>query len=128
MEYVKILAIGLVTTFAVLVVKQFRNDFAILIGVVGSILMLILISNQVSFLFAQISQIFIKTNIDTSIISSLLKIVGIGYITEFSANICNDTGCASIGDKILFCGKVLILFMSLPIINSLVDIIVGLLQ
>lgn len=128
MEYVKILAIGLVTTFAVLVVKQFRNDFAILIGVVGSILMLILISNQVSLLFAQISQIFIKTNIDTSIISSLLKIVGIGYITEFSANICNDTGCSSIGDKILFCGKILILFMSLPIINSLVDIIVGLLQ
>ncbi len=128
MEYVKILAIGLVTTFAVLVVKQFRNDFAILIGVVGSILMLILISNQVSLLFAQISQIFIKTNIDTSIISSLLKIVGIGYITEFSANICNDTGCVSIGDKILFCGKILILFMSLPIINSLVDIIVGLLQ
>ena len=128
MEYVKILAIGLVTTFAVLVVKQFRNDFAILIGVVGSILMLILISNQVSLLFAQISQIFIKTNIDTSIISSLLKIVGIGYITEFSANICNDTGCSSIGDNILFCGKILILFMSLPIINSLVDIIVGLLQ
>ena len=128
MEYVKILAIGLVTTFAVLVVKQFRNDFAILIGVVGSILMLILISNQVSLLFAQISQIFIKTNIDTRIISSLLKIVGIGYITEFSANICNDTGCVSIGDKILFCGKILILFMSLPIINSLVDIIVGLLQ
>ena len=52
MEYVKILAIGLVTTFAVLVVKQFRNEFAILIGVVGSILMLILISNQVSLLFA----------------------------------------------------------------------------
>ena len=128
MEYVKILAIGLITTFAVLVVKQFRNDFAILIGVVGSILMLILISNQVSSLFAQISEIFIKTNIDTSIISSLLKIVGIGYITEFSANICNDTGCSSIGDKILFCGKILILFMSLPIINSLVDIIVGLLQ
>lgn len=128
MEYVKILAIGLITTFAVLVVKQFRNDFAILIGVVGSILMLILISNQVSSLFAQISEIFIKTNIDTSIISSLLKIVGIGYITEFSANICNDTGCSSIGDKILFCGKILILFMSLPIINSLVDIVVGLLQ
>lgn len=128
MEYVKILAIGLITAFAVIVVKQIRSDFAILIGVAGSILMLVLISNQISLLFAQISQIFIKTNLDTAIISSLLKIIGVGYITEFSANICNDTGCSSIGDKILFCGKILILFMSLPIISSLVDVVVGLLQ
>ena len=128
MEYVKILAIGLITAFAVIVVKQIRSDFAILIGVAGSILMLVLISNQISLLFAQISQIFIKTNLDTAIISSLLKIIGVGYITEFSANICNDTGCSSIGDKILFCGKMLILFMSLPIISSLVDVVVGLLQ
>jgi stage III sporulation protein AD len=79
-------------------------------------------------MLASVTQIFdilvLKTGIDKDLFSSILKIIGIGYITEFSANICVDSGSSSIGDKILLAGKVVILVLSLPIITSLINIIV----
>ena len=42
---------------------------------------------------------------------------------EFSANICMDGGCNSIADKILFCGKITILIIALPIVNSVIDVV-----
>ena len=58
---------------------------------------------------------------------SVLKIVGVGYITEFANSICVDSGNSSIGDKILIAGKIIILTLSLPILTNLLNIIIELL-
>ncbi len=127
MEYIKILAVGFVTLFAVLLVRQIRSDFAIIIGVAGSIIMLILISDQIASIIGYLNEVLLKTKINPSIVSCLFKIIGIGYIAEFSSSICNDAGCGSIGEKILFYGKIAILGLSIPIITGLIDLVIGLL-
>ena len=55
-------------------------------------------------------------------------ILHVGYLIEFGVGVCNDTGNNSIGDKLILGGKVMILLMSLPIISSLFEIVVGILQ
>lgn len=127
MEYLKILLVGIITTIITLIVRQVKGEFAVVVGLSGAILMFIMISNQLAILINYISELFLKTNLNTQILVSLFKIVGVGYLTEFSANLCSDAGCSSIGDKILLGGKLLILVLSLPIINSLISIIVGIL-
>ena len=57
-----------------------------------------------------------------------MLIVGIGYLTEFGANICQDNGNSSLADKILLAGKVIILCFALPIVNSMLNVIMGLIQ
>ena len=51
--------------------------------------------------------------------------LGVGYLTEFANGICVDSGNASVGNKILIAGKVIIFCLALPIITNLLDIIVG---
>lgn len=127
MDIAKVVAVGLITVVATIIVKQVKPEIAILITIAGSVIILILTVQMLQNVFAGFMGIFNKTGVGNSLFVPVLKIVGIGYLCEFGANLCVDGGCSSIADKILFCGKITILVISLPIINSVIDVIVGLL-
>lgn len=127
MEIVKIVCVGIVTTIAYLLVKEVKSDFAIFIALSGSIIMIMLIVGQVSTIVGYFNEIVQRTGIDKTIYYTILKIIGVGYLTEFAANICADSGVASVGNKIILGGKIVILCLSLPIITSLIDIIISIL-
>lgn len=127
MEIFKIVGIGLLTCVAALLLKQLKPEISIIVALCGG---LIILSMVVDYL-AEVLQIFKlivdKTGLDASLFTSILKIIGIGYITEWTANICNDTGLSSLSDKILLAGKIIIFVFSLPIITNIIEIITGLL-
>ena len=126
MEILKIILIGIVTCVAIIVLKQIKPELAILVSLAGGIVMLVLIINSLTDVISNFTTIVVQTNINTSLFSSILKIVGIGYLTEFGANICSDTGNNSLADKVLLAGKVVILCFAFPIVNSMLNVIVGL--
>jgi len=66
-----------------------------------------------------------KTGIKSEILSAILKIVGIGYLTEIASGICKDSGSTSVADIVTLGGKILILVVSIPIIEGLVEIVLG---
>ena len=127
MELIKIVGIGIATTICYVLVKQVKSEFAIFVVLAGSVLMLVMIVGQVSSVVEYFNEIIQKTGIDTTIYFTILKIIGVGYLTEFAANICADAGTSSIGNKIMLGGKIVILCLSLPIITSLIDIIISIL-
>lgn len=127
MEIFKIIGIGIITVFAYIIIKQFKPEFAIMVGLTGSIILLFSISDTVISIINNFTSLVNKTGVSPELFSLILKIIGIGYLTEFAANLCVDSGCTSIADKILLAGKVLIMIVALPIISSLIDVIVGLL-
>ena len=126
-ELLKILAIALITVFANMLVKQTKPEIAILISIVGSLLIIIMAVNSLSNIISSFYSIFKTTGVDSSLLTPLIKIVAIGYLAEFGANICVDPGASSIADKILFCAKLIILTISLPIVTEVVNIVVSLL-
>ena len=58
----------------------------------------------------------------------LLKIVGVGYLSEFAAGVLMDFGCVSIADKVTLAGKITIVLLSFPVLESLLQLIGGFLQ
>ena len=126
-ELLKILAIALVTVFAHMLVKQTKPEIAILISIVGSIVIIIMAVNILNSVITSFYNIFVATGVDSSLITPLIKIVAIGYIAEFGANICADAGASSVADKILFAAKLIILVISMPIVTTVIDMVVALL-
>ncbi len=123
----KIISIAIITCAACLIVKPIRSDFAVFISIVGGIIVLFYAISYLSQIFDVFNNIFNISGINSSIYSVVLKIIGIGYLTEFTAGICNDTGNSSLGDKVLLGGKIVILVMAIPIVTSILDIVVELL-
>lgn len=123
----KIVAIGMITCIATLIIKPIRSDFALMIALAGGVIILVMLLNYLTSVFDTFNLIIKSTGISSSLYALVLKIVGIGYLIEFSASMCNDSGNSSLGDKILFGGKIVIMVMALPIITNILQIIAELL-
>ncbi len=123
----KIIGVGLITCIASLIIKPVRSDFAVLISMVGGVIILVMILSSLSTAIQLISSIANQTGIDSNLLSLVFKIIGVGYLTEFTASLCADTGSSGLGDKVLLGGKVVILVMALPIITSILTIVMELL-
>ena len=61
--------------------------------------------------------------LDGEMTSILLKSVGIGLVTEIAGLICADSGNASLGKSLQLLGTVAILWLSVPLFTSLLELI-----
>ena len=61
--------------------------------------------------------------LDGELTSILLKSVGIGLVTEIAGLICADSGNASLGKALQLLGTVAILWLSVPLFTSLLELI-----
>ena len=57
------------------------------------------------------------------ILGILLKGVGIGLVAEMAAMVCSDAGNASLGKTLQFLGGTVILYLSIPVFRSFLDVI-----
>ena len=128
MEILKIILIGLVTCVASVLLKQLKPELSILVTLAGGLVILVMIVEHLSTILGTFLGIVNKTNVNTKLFSNVLKIVGVGYLTEFGAGILNDFGSSAVADKVVLGGKITIVILSLPILQGLLQLIQGFLQ
>ena len=107
--------------------RSVRSDFSIIIGIAGGLIIIAMIINYFTGIISTLKDIIGITGLNSSIYTILLKIIAIGYLIDFSAGICSETGNSWLGDKIILGGKVVIMVMALPIITNILNIIMELL-
>lgn len=90
MEIVKIIGVGLISLIIIIIVKQYKPEFAVYISLAASILILTLVFDKLSNIVNLLNTIANKTAINTTFIALLLKITGIAILTEFAVSICKD--------------------------------------
>ena len=127
MDLVKIIGIALVTTFAVMVLRPKKPELAAIVSIAGGVIVLLMAVDAFGSVIASFTSIVNRTGINSEVFSALLKIIGIGYLTDFAAGICTDAGNNSMAQKVSLAGKVIILVLALPIIDNLIQIVVGIL-
>lgn len=89
---------------------------------------IIILNYSIDYILAVSSyftKLFESLKIDSSVFILLLKVCVIGYAIEFSAGLIEDLGIKNLSDKLIFVGKILLLSMSLPIFNSLFDLMLN---
>ena len=123
----KIIAIGLITCLATMIIRPVRADFAVIIAIVCGLIILFMVVDYLSNVFEVLRNIIGISGVNSNLYTLLLKIIGVGYLIEFTAGICSDTGNSGLGDKVLLGGKIIILVMALPIITNILQIIMELL-
>lgn len=127
MEVVKIVSIGIIVCLCATMLKSVSPQFSLVVIIAGSVVLILYILNYFSQIFALFNNIVVKAGISTSLFGTLLKIMGVGYIVEFGASVCVDSGYSSIGDKVVLGGKIIIFTMALPLISDMFNLLLGLL-
>ena len=127
MEIVKIIGIALIALIIIIMLKQYRPEYAIFISILTGILILFLVMDRLTGIINLIETIQDKFSINTQFIALLIKITGIAFLSEFAVSVCKDSGEAAIASKIEIGSKIIIISMSIPIISSLLEIILKIL-
>lgn len=123
MEITKIIGIGIISLILIIIIKQYRPEFAVYISLISGALILILVLNKASGIINLLTNLANKTSLNQDFLYLLIKITGIAFLTEFATSICKDSGETAIANKIDIGGKVTIIAMSIPIISSLLETI-----
>ncbi len=126
MDIFQITIIGIVATLLIVLIKKYNPEYQIFIAVATGVIILFIIYSYLEPILQSFESLWSKTDIDNSYFEIILKVIVIAYITEFGAQICKDAGENSIGMKIELAGKVIIVYLSVPIVLSLIDFIINL--
>ena len=123
MEIIKIIGIGLIALILIIIIKQYKPEFAVYISIIAGISILVLSLSNISGIINLLKDISAKASINSKFLEIIFKITGIAILTEFAVSLCQDFGEKAIASKIDIGGKVIIITMSLPIITSLLETI-----
>lgn len=126
MEILQIIGIGFVVTLLILIIKQQRPELAVQLALTLSAIIFLMVLSKLNVVLDLFRDLAEKANISQMYLNTILKIIGIAYITEFGAQVCRDAGEGAVAGKIEFAGKILVMVLAVPIIALVLDTIVRL--
>ncbi len=126
MEIIQIVGLGFVVTLLILIIKREKPEIAVQLSLTLATIIFLLILTKINIVLNLFRDMAEKANISQMYLNTILKIIGIAYITEFGAQVCRDAGEGAVAGKIEFAGKVLVMVMAIPIIALVMDTIVRL--
>ncbi|MGN0332533.1 MAG: stage III sporulation protein AD [Lachnospiraceae bacterium] len=128
MSMMQVGALGVAGALLAIQFKNGKAEYGIYISIALSILIFFAILSPLKIIIKTIQTIGDYINMDSVYIGTLLKMLGITYLAEFSSNICKDAGYQTIAGQIEVFGKLLILALGTPILLTLLDTIKGFLS
>ena len=128
MEILKIIGVAFVTSISAVLLKSTKPELSFAVTVTGVIILLVFIVDALQNTVQLFQEIAMVTGIDNSLIKTLLKIVGVGYVAEFASGILCDFGANAVADKVALAGKLTIILLSFPIFEGLLVLIKSFIQ
>ena len=126
MDFSKIIIIAIFAVITISLIKQIKSEFAIALSVGVSVVLMLMLFDELFNVVQTFYNLSDKAQIDSGIFSIVIKVVGIGYLAEFTNNVCVDANCKSVGDKVILASKIAILLCALPIVESLFELLISL--
>jgi len=123
MDIMQIVTLGIIGAIMATILKEYKPEYAIQLSIIAGLIIFISILGKFNQVIEVLKGYAVKADIDILYFSTILKIIGIAYITEFGAQICRDAGEGALATKVELAGKVLIMVIAVPIYAALFDII-----
>ncbi len=116
--FIKIIFTGLLLCIISIFLKKQLNEFVLPTEIVFLALATALAVECLRENFSYLSEIISQVKYGEEVFSSAVKGAGICLITKFSSDICNENGNRLIADVIEFTGRIMLLVIAMPYIES----------
>lgn len=126
MDIIQVVGLGFVVTLLSLIIKSQKPELAVQLSLTLAVVIFLFVLTKISVVLTLFQDLADKANVSPLYFNTILKVIGIAYVTEFGAQICRDAGEGAVAGKIEFAGKVLIVVMAVPVLALVLDTIVKL--
>lgn len=121
MDITQIVGLALMITVFLLILRQEKPVMAVLLSIVFSILIFTLMMEKMASIINVMKELTRRAGINYFFMTTILKILGVAYLGEFAAVICQDAGEQAVAKKVEFAAKIIIAVMALPIMVAILE-------
>ena len=120
---IKVAVIGVGAAILAAWIKSVKQEYAVWILLGTGVLLSVFVVGKLEVIVEELQ--FLRSYFSSygSYLKLLLKIIGITYLAEISADLCKDAGANALASQIELFGKLSILVLCMPIMFSLLETI-----
>lgn len=121
MEIAQVIGLALVTTILLLILRQEKPVLALLLSIVFSIIIFTVMMGKMATILNVMRELTRRAEVNYFFFATILKILGVAYLGEFAAAICQDAGEQAVAKKVEFASKIIIAVLALPIMIAILE-------
>ena len=125
---IKIAGIALAVLFCALIVKDKNSTVAALLSVAGGIMLLTAVIGKFSDITDALRGFVDTSSVTDTYVKLMLKALGITILTQFVADTCRDNGESALASITETASKIAVVTMLLPLFQTVISIVGGLLK
>ncbi len=125
---IKIVAFCIVTVLIAVVLKKYNSVYSVLISVAGCIFVFLMIAEDFFSIVSKVTSLASDFSYTYSYIKLMIKTLGICIITQIVSDMCIDAGEKAMSTIVETGAKVTVIAMMMPLFETLVNIISGIVK
>ena len=124
---IKTAVVGITGTIFAIVIKKFNGEISLLLVIALVSVIVYMAGDTAREIITYIKELSNETGMSALFISPVIKTVGIALVTEMTSKVCKDGGQSAVSSAIELVGALAALYVSMPVIRSVLDMLKGLL-
>ena len=123
MDILKIVGIALIGVICVSMVRSYNKEFSVYVILATVIILFLIILEKLTAVFTFLESIYSQITYGKTFFPIIIKVLAVAYLADFTAQVCKDAGEGAIAGKVELAGKVLIFYLSMPILLAILELI-----
>lgn len=125
---IKLAGIIIVSLILIIFIRDTKKEFSLLLSIAVGVLVFLSVAQEFYSVVETISSLVKNSGEISSYISLMLKILGISLLGQFVIDLCRDNGENALATQTEIAIKIVIISMTLPLIETVINIVTGLLK
>ena len=126
MDFLKIAALAVSAAVLTLVIRRLRPELGLTLSLAAGALVMLLALPTLGQLISGLSALAATGGVSDRYMAQLLKVAGVSLLMDFAAQTCRDAGEEGLAMKAELAGRVMLLSLALPSMQTLLTQILSL--
>lgn len=115
---IKIMSLAIVGALISLILKEQKSYFGVTTGFLCALAVFFMGIPYLERVVSYVKTLYSSFGGAQIYMATLLKITAVAAVTLITSGLCSDSGMSALSNVVNFCGKIICLFMTLPVISD----------
>lgn len=125
---IRVAGAAIVAAVCAMVVRKQVPEIGLLLSACAGVMILLFCSDAFSSAVALMDKLIDASGLSSAVVTPVMKVTGTAIVTKLAADLCRDAKEGALASVVETAGSVLSLWIVLPLISAVVELLTGLIE
>ena len=127
MSIFQVLGCGFLVLVLWMVLQQYKSNVAVFVITAFGAIVFLSMAEQLQEVLDTLMRLSEQAGINVIYLTTIFKMIGIAWLTEFFCQVCRDAGSSALAVKVEFAAKIAILMLTFPVLTAVLESVISIL-